>query len=486
VSRRAIVWFRRDLRVADHPALLAALDEADEIVPVWVLDRRLLLGRGTGPNRRAFLHGALESLDAALRERGARLAVPEGDPVKVIPELAAGLGAERVHHLREYTPWAVARDKAVARALEDQGAALVAHPGMYLLDDFDEITTGSGDPFKVYSPFARAVRDAGWSDPVPAPGEIPAPGRVPGGTGVPPLSRFEAGGAVGTFPPDPDKALERLRWFARTQAEGYATERDHPAVDATSKLSPYLRLGLISPRQAAAAMPGGRGKGPTGPSHTGSKHRPMLGARTFVDELIWRDFYAYVLYHRPDSAWSDWREDFKALKWESDPDGLAAWKEGRTGFPLVDAGMRQLVATGWMHNRIRMITASFLCKDLLIDWREGAAFFLRHLVDGDLASNNGGWQWAASTGTDPQPYFRVFNPTRQAERFDPEGSYIRQWVPELAKVEGGAIFEPWKLSESDQKAAGVRVGTDYPAPIVAHDEARKRALARFEEIRRAR
>jgi deoxyribodipyrimidine photo-lyase len=212
----------------------------------------------------------------------------------------------------------------------------------------------------------------------------------------------------------------------------------------------------------------------------------MLGARTYVDELIWRDFYAYVLYHRPDSAWSDWREDFKALKWESDPDGLAAWKEGRTGFPLVDAGMRQLVATGWMHNRIRMITASFLCKDLLIDWREGAAFFLRHLVDGDLASNNGGWQWAASTGTDPQPYFRVFNPTRQAERFDPEGSYIRQWVPELAKVEGGAIFEPWKLSESDQKAAGVRVGTDYPAPIVAHDEARKRALARFEEIRRAR
>jgi deoxyribodipyrimidine photo-lyase len=467
VPSRAIVWFRRDLRISDHPALLAALDAADEVVPVFVLDDRLLMGKGSGPNKRAFLHGALQALEAGLEDKGGRLAVREGDPVKEIPKLAAELGATSVHCSREFTPWAVARDDKVAEALGEE-VELVRHPGAYL-SDFDRIRTGSGGPFKVYTPFSKAVREAGWDDPLHAPGEVHVPGRIAGGTGVPPASRFSTEGSVDIFPPDPDKARQRLRWFASGPAAAYADDRGTLAADATSKLSAHLRLGLISPRQAAAAV-GGRGRGP----------------RTWVGELIWRDFYAYVLYHWPYSSWQDLRKEFEELEWESDAEGLKAWEQGRTGFPLVDAGMRQLVRTGWMHNRCRMITASFLCKDLLIDWREGAAFFLEHLVDGDLASNNGGWQWAASTGTDAQPWYRIFNPTRQAERFDPDGEYIRRWVPELAQVRGDAVYEPWKLSETDQKAAGVRIGTDYPAPIVAHDEARKRALARFEAVRSAR
>ena len=445
MSRRAIVWYRRDLRVADLPALHGALDAADEVACLFVLDRRLLGGAGSGASKRAFLYGALAALDRDLRALDARLAVREGDPARVLPELAAELGAGEVHCSREYTPWAKRRDSAVAGALEAKGMRLRQHPGLYL-SDLDAVRTGDGGPFKVYTPFAKAARALGWDDPLPAPARIPSPGRVPGGTGLPAKAGFDLDGAVGAFPPDPSSALERLRWFARGPVRDYADRRDQLGADGTSKLSAYLRLGLLSPRQVVAALPaGGRGRA------------------AYVGELLWRDFYAAVLHHWPDSAWDDFRPEFGALKWEHDPDGLAAWREGRTGYPLVDAGMRQLVATGWMHNRARMVSASFLTKHLLVDWREGARFFLEHLVDGDLAANNGGWQWVAGSGTDAQPSYRVFNPTRQAERFDPDGAYIRRWLPELATGRGG-----------------------YPAPIVDHDEARTRALARFEAVKSSR
>jgi deoxyribodipyrimidine photo-lyase len=463
MSSRAVVWFRRDLRVADHPALLAALDAADEVVPVFVVDRALLDGRPSGPNRRAFLHGALGSLADELGSRGGGLLVREGDPVQVVPALARRFAADAVWCSRDVTPYARRRDTAVGRALRADGRRLHALPGSYL-SDFDEVRTTGGDPFRIYSPFARAAKAAAWDDPVPAPGRV----RVPEELGRPQLDGFDLDGAVELTPPDPAAALERLAWFVANRVDGYGRDRNRMAADGTSRLSPYLRFGLVSPRQVAAAVkaPGTRGGG---------------GRETFVNELLWRDFYAYVLYHRPESAWRHMRPEFARFEFEDDPDGLATWREGRTGYPLVDAGMRQLTGQGWVHNRARLVVASFLTKHLLIDWREGARFFLQHLMDGDLPSNNGGWQWVAGTGTDAAPYYRIFNPVTQAERFDPEGDYIRRWVPELAKLPAPAIFAPWQAATPELEAAGVRLGTDYPSPVVDHRRARDRALSRFQE-----
>ncbi len=487
MPRRAVVWYRRDLRIDDHPALRAALDEADEIIPLFVLDPELLGGRGVGANRRSFLTGALRSLDRDLRTRGGRLFVRVGDPVEVVPAVAAATGASSVHCSREFTPYAIRRDQATDAALNGRGVRLAAHSGNYLTD-FDELMTGSGSPFKVYTPFARAARAVPWETPVTAPSRVVTPavlGDEPvgmGQTGDPSTTMLElllgqvdtagrADGAAQRWPADPGKALERLTWFGRNRIGHYDGNRDLPGRDGTSKLSPYLRLGLVSPRQVVA---GARAHAPD---------RAGRGLDTYLGELLWRDFYAYVLYHNPHSAWQDLRPEFAELTWEDDPEGVDAWRRGHTGYPLVDAGMRQLTATGWMHNRVRMVVASFLCKDLLVDWRVGARFFLEHLVDGDLASNNGGWQWAASTGTDAQPWYRIFNPVKQSERFDPSGEYLREWVPELAEVRGPGIHEPWLLEARAQRLAGIRVGVDYPRPVVDHKQARERTLARFRAVR---
>jgi deoxyribodipyrimidine photo-lyase len=530
---RAVVWFRRDLRLADHPALLAALEAADQVVPVFVVDRALLGGRPSGPNRRAFLHGALLALARDLEALGGRLLVLEGDPVEAVPALAGEATADAVYCSREFTPYARRRDAAVERALRADGRALHALPGIYL-SDVDELAKADGDPFRVYSPFARAAKAAGWDDPLPAPARVPVPdefgsgvlpaagglwtaprpshrvglpsrigGRASGGagSGAPgggaPQSRevgtgnrqpganaegFDLDGAVEITPPDPVAALERLRWFVANRVDRYGRGRNFPGADGTSRLSPYLRFGLVSPRQVAAAVTGPGPRTTGGGRRRSAEHPRRAGDReTFANELLWRDFYAYVLYHRPDSAWEHMRPEFAGFRFEDDPEGLAAWQQGRTGYPLVDAGMRQLTGQGWVHNRARLVVASFLSKHLLVDWREGARFFLQHLVDGDLPSNNGGWQWVAGTGTDAAPYYRIFNPVTQAERFDPGGDYIRRWVPELAKLDPPAIFAPWQATPADLEAAGIRLGSDYPHPIVDHTAARNRALARFQE-----
>ena len=483
---RAVVWFRRDLRVADHPALLGAVDAADQVVPVFVVDRTLLDGRPSGPNRRAFLHGALGSLARDLEALGGRLLVLEGDPVQVIPAVARAFAADAVYCSRDRTPYARRRDTAVGGALRAIGRTLHALPGNYL-SDVDEVRTTGGDPFRIYSPFARAAKAEGWDDPVPAPARVPVPeelgragagkGELGGGPGP-----FDLEGTVELTPPDPAAALERLRWFVANRVDGYGRDRNLMATDGTSRLSPYLRFGLVSPRQVAAdvATPA-RGAGGGGRRRLAEHPRRAGDRETFVNELLWRDFYAYVLYHQPESAWAHMRPEFANFGFEDDPDGLAAWRKGRTGYPLVDAGMRQLTGQGWVHNRARLVAASFLAKHLLIDWREGARFFLQHLMDGDLPSSNGGWQWVAGTGTDAAPYYRIFNPVTQAERFDPEGDYIRRWVPELAKLPAPAIFAPWQAAPPDLDAAGVRLGTDYPRPIVDHRHARDRALSRFQE-----
>jgi deoxyribodipyrimidine photo-lyase len=475
---RAVVWFRRDLRVTDHPALLAAVDAADEVVPVFVVDRTLLEGRPSGPNRRAFLAGALRSLARDLEALGGRLLVREGDPVTVIPSLARETAAGAVWCSREHTPYARRRDTAVEQALRADGRALHPTPGVYL-SDFDEIRKTNGEPFRIYSPFARAARAAAWDDPLPAPSRV----RVPDNLGPDGQATSDwpwssegagAGGVLRSPTPDPVVALERLRWFVERRVDRYRTSRNHMAVDGTSRLSPYLRFGLLSPRQVAAAV--GRGG-------RADEHPRRAGDRgTFINELLWRDFYGYVLYQQPESAWAHMRPEFARFEFADDPEGLAAWREGRTGYPLVDAGMRQLTGQGWVHNRARMVVASFLTKHLLIDWREGARFFLQHLVDGDLPSNNGGWQWVAGTGTDAAPYYRIFNPVTQAERFDPDGDYIRRWVPELSELDPPAIFAPWRADPAALDKAGVRLGTDYPHPVVDHTTARNRALAQLSTI----
>jgi len=480
---RAVVWFRRDLRVADHPALLAAGGTADQVVPVFVVDRTLLDGRPSGPNRRAFLQGALRSLSRDLEVLGGRLLVLEGDPVQVVPALARAFTADTVWCSQDRTPYARRRDAAVERALRAGGRSLHALPGNYL-SDFDEVRTTSGDPFRIYSPFARAAKAAAWDDPVPAPGRVRVPeglGRVEaGGLGARP-GPFDLVGAVEITPPDPAAALERLRWFVANRVDGYGRDRNLMGTDGTSRLSPCLRFGLISPRQVAAAVTSPGAHREAGRQRSAEHPRRAGDRETFVNELLWRDFYAYVLYHQPESAWAHMRPEFAQFDFEDDPDGLAAWREGRTGYPLVDAGMRQLAGQGWVHNRARLVVASFLTKHLLIDWRGGARFFLQHLMDGDLPSNNGGWQWVAGTGTDAAPYHRIFNPVTQAERFDPEGEYIHRWVPELAKLPAPAVFAPWQAATSDLEAAGIRLGSDYPRPIVDHRRARDRALARFQE-----
>jgi deoxyribodipyrimidine photo-lyase len=413
----------------------------DQVVPTFVVDRTLLDGRPSGPNRRAFLHGALQALARDLEALGGRLLVREGDPVTAIPALAREVAADAVWCSREYTPYARRRDAAVERALRADGRALHPLPGVYL-SDFDEVRKTDGDPFRVYSLFARAAKAAAWDDPLPAPPWVPVPGELgpdagPGGFGV--------GGAVEITPPDSGAALERLGWFVERRVGRYARARNYMAVDGTSRLSPYLRFGLVSPRQVAAAV----GRGPRTGEHPG-----RAGDReTFVNELLWRDFYGYVLYHQPESAWAHMRPEFARFEFEDDPDGLAAWQAGRTGYPLVDAGMRQLTGQGWVHTRARMVVASFLAKHLLVDWREGARFFLQHLMDGDLPANNGGWRWVAGTGTDAAPYYRIFNPVTQAEKFDPDGDYIRRWVPELAKLQPPAIFAPGRPAPPTSRPA---------------------------------
>ncbi len=459
----AIVWFRRDLRIHDHPALVAAAAAHRTVVPLYVLDPRLIGGRSASPNRTWFLLGSIRSLASELADRGAPLVVRVGDPVSVVPDVAAAAGAHDVYVSRDHGPYGRARDAAVAGAI---GAGrLHAEPGV-LVHEPETIATLDGRPFSIYSPFRRTwerrLRRAPLASPVRLAGHRIDPGTIPT------LGDLDLPSSPTADPdllPEPGEAAARRRlerWLAHG-IDRYATTRDRlDLVDGTSRLSADLHLGLLSATEVVDRALG-----------------PGDGRQRFLDQLIWREFYAHVLFHRPDVRRREFRADLAGLAWSNDGAALAAWRAGTTGFPVVDAAMRQLAACGWMHNRARMIVASFLTKDLLIDWRAGEAHFMHHLVDGDLASNNGGWQWAASTGTDPQPYFRIFNPVLQGRTHDPHGEYVRRWVPELRNVPPEHIHAPWEMTEVVARRSGVQVGSDYPAPIVDHADARARALAAY-------
>ncbi len=450
----AIVWFRRDLRLHDHPALRWAIEDFERVVPLYVLDDALLKGRWASANRAWFLAGALESLAAAIEERGGRLAVIHGDPRSAVVAFAKSIGADAILASRDHGPYGRARDAAVTIAATGVGIPFLAGRGL-LVHEPEDIRRADGGPYSLFSPFHRRWSELPLRAVFDAPGAIPTgdlaadvaatAGRIAGLLGDP---RPTADPALLLEPGEPAARARLVRWAASDALRDYHIGRDRLAVDGTSRLSQDLRWGTLSPVEVVERC-GGPGAGPA----------------RFRAEIAWRDFYAHLLRSEPRVRHESFKREYDAIEWQTDEALIQAWRDGRMGYPIVDAGMRQLRATGWMHNRARMLAASFLTKHLLVDWRIGEAHFMEHLVDGDPASNNGGWQWAASTGTDPQPYFRIFNPTLQGRRHDPTGDYVRRWVPELAAIPGADVHEP---------PPGA-----YLPRIVDHALARARSLAAY-------
>ncbi|MEE2031722.1 cryptochrome/photolyase family protein [Rhodococcus chondri] len=443
----ALIWFRRDLRLHDLPQLLDVADEGAGAAAVFVLDDTLLR---PGP-RSTFLLRCLRALDDEL---GGRLLVAHGNPATVIPQLAKELDAVAVHISADYAPYGARRDRTVEAALGDvplvrTGSPYAVAPG--------RVVKADGTPYRVFTPYRRSWLDHGW--------------RPPAATDVTTVSWLDPDGTSARIPIPADDdiavelppageaaALRRWRDFRDHDLDRYDTDRDRPDLDGTSRLSPYLKFGCVHPRTVLHDL----------------RARTDAGATTLRSELCWRDFYADVLHHRPDTAYRNYNRRFDAIRYDTGPEAdraFSAWKQGRTGYPIVDAGMRQLLAEGWMHNRVRMVVASFLTKDLHLPWWWGAQHFMAHLVDGDLASNQHNWQWTAGSGTDAAPYFRVFNPTAQGEKFDPTGEYVRRWVPELRGIADSRVH---RLPDGPPPG--------YPEPIVDHAHERQVALARYGEI----
>jgi len=465
---QSIVWLRRDLRLHDHAALHHALQVKGAVQPVFIFDTDILAQFPNKHDRRlSFIVRTLCAMDEELRKRGGELLVLHGSPRDIIPKLVDALGSTHVIAAEDYEPAAIERDVFVAGELEGK----IRFVKDQVIFAPNEILLESGAPYKVFTPYANSWRSR--LTPVsPAPYEIKDHGRYASaeavskalhGTGFKridlSIGAAKALHAVGYMLVEEelwpvDEAQDRLASFIKSKAQHYPEKRDFMAVDGTSKLSPYLRFGLVSVRECVqGALNASAGK--------------------WLAELIWREFYAATLFHCPESATTEWNPKYRGrLHWSDNENHFEAWVEGKTGYPLVDAAMRQLVEEGWMHNRARMVVASFLTKHLRISWRKGEAHFGQYLMDYDLASNVGGWQWAASTGTDPQPYFRVFNPTLQSEKFDPAGTYIRRYVPELSDAADDVIHAPWKHP----------LLVKYYPPVVDHAEAREQAIAMFKQI----
>lgn len=462
----ALLWLRRDLRVHDHPALHAALEASESVLPVFCLDERLLQGRHRSASRTQFMLEALADLDRSLRERGSGLVVRVGAPERELPDLARQLKADSIHFSVDAGPFARARDCRVQEVMRDLKVEFRPHPGLFVVDRPAAIRTGADGPYTVFTPYLRSWLQAPRRPVLPAPESLPAlGGRVTFGP-IPSLRDLGLDQEV----PDPAPggeapAREALARFLRASVHEYHQRNDLPGTEGTSRLSPYLHFGCISPREIEHRL--GRSDG--------------SGQEAIRRQLCWRDFYAQVLYSHPRNARSEFQARYRgSIRWSHAKGRFQAWCDGQTGYPLVDAGMRQLSREGWMHNRVRLVVGSFLTKDLGIDWRWGERWFMRMLIDGDEANNNGNWQWIASVGVDPQPAFRrIYNPARHQERFDPDGVYVRRYVPELGPVPDRYLAEPWTMPEEIQSECGCAIGSDYPAPIVDHQQARLDALERY-------
>lgn len=459
-----IVWLRRDLRLRDHPALRAALDRHQRVIPVFCFDDRLLHGRHASGPRTQFLLECLAELDEALSDRGAALVIRHGPPERELSILAREASATAVHFTRDVSPFARRRGERTRRAFADAGVEVIGHPGLNAVDDVAEVRTQQGRPYTVFSPFHRNWLDQGRRDELDAPSELPGlPSRLARGR-LPSLASLGLEQEVSDPVPGGERAAgAALDRFLDGPIGAYVDNHDALGSDRTSRLSPYLHFGCISPRQIEERLPRGS------------------GADAFHRQLCWRDFYHHVLHHFPRNARSEFQDRYRGrIRWSHAKRPFEAWCEGRTGYPLVDAGMRQLRREGWMHNRARLVVGSFLTKHLGIDWRWGERWFMRMLIDGDEANNNGNWQWIASVGTDPQPpYRRIYNPARHMERYDPNGDYVRRYVPELQDVPAEYLREPWTMPADVQRESGCVIGRDYPEPIVDHGEARAEALERY-------
>jgi deoxyribodipyrimidine photo-lyase len=473
-----IVWFRRDLRVSDNASLHHACRQAEQVVPLFILDDAILKRQDTGAARVEFLLDALAVLDRNLQKRTGRLIVRHGKTPEALMQAVRDFNADGVFHHREYEPHGRKRDEQVAQSLTEAGKVVETFKDITLFEP-GEIQTAAGRPYTVFGPYKRQW----FSQPADAPLAAPERIAVPESAQSDPLptaqdlhfrtsQTFECGGE--------DRARQLLHEFCKNKLTDYGTQRDQLAVDGTSKLSRHLHLGTIGLRtivQEVRKYGQNAQAEPDLDAETRAEHQTKAGgAESFLNELAWHDFYMEILSSFPHVTDGAFRPQYDALQWENDEALFDAWKAGRTGYPVVDAAMRQLNSEAWMHNRGRMIVASFLTKDLLIDWRWGERYFMERLVDGDQAANNGGWQWAAGTGTDAQPFFRIFNPTTQGEKFDPQGDYVRRWIPELARVPTTRIHTPWKLSIAERDHLGC---ADYPNPIVDHAQQRTRALALY-------
>ena len=480
-----LVWFRRDLRDADHAALSEALRRARRVYCAFVFDREILdalrVNDTPDDNPRAdrrveFIRESLVELDLALRQRGGGLIVRHAVAAREIPQLASELGVAAVFANRDYEPRAKARDAVVAAALGERGIGFESFKDQVIFDG-TEVLTQAGHPYTVFTPYQNAwLKRLTDDDHAPYAGDRGQLAASALASGVPSLEQIDFAPSdlrqIGICP-GMSGARALISDFQQRLAD-YAQTRDYPAVKGVSYLSVHLRFGTVSLRELVAlALAGGARRG-------------VDGAATWLSELIWRDFYFMILDHFPHVADRAFKPAYDAIAWQQGERAeqlFAAWCEARTGYPLVDAAMRQLSLSGYMHNRLRMVVASFLCKDLGIDWRRGEAWFARQLNDFDLAANNGGWQWAASSGCDAQPYFRIFNPLTQSQRFDPDGRFIRRYLPELAAVPDKFIHAPWLMSAAEQSACGVVVGRDTPAPLVDHGQARRQTLERYAVVK---
>ena len=472
-----IHWFRKDLRLADNPALLEAAESGRPVAAVYILEDGDSDPWPPGGAGRWWLHHSLASLDDSLKKLGNRLILRRGRPGEILPELARETGAEAVHVARLAEPHARELGGQVDDLLKPLGVRLRVFGGNLLFPP-EKITTKKGDPFKIFTPFYKAcLKKLPPGRPLPAPARLPRSRSPVKGDS---LNDWEllpekpdwSAGWLDLWTPGEQGALARLEAFSENSAAGYQEKRDRPDLAGTSRLSPHLHFGEISAR---ACWHGVTSSG---------KPEAEKGAESFLRQIVWREFSRHLLYHWPTFPEKPFRREFEHFPWTSDKKALGLWQHGRTGYPIVDAGMRELWATGWMHNRVRMIVASFLVKHLLIPWQDGAAWFWDTLVDADLANNSVSWQWVAGCGVDAAPFFRIFNPIVQGRKFDPDGVYVRRWVPELARLPNRHVHEPWKASKQELEKAGILLGGGYPFPVVDHAMARVRALDAFKQMRK--
>jgi deoxyribodipyrimidine photo-lyase len=477
----SLVWFRADLRLADNPALQAAVQRRGAIVPVFIQAPEEESPWSSGGASRWWLHQSLKALGAALRARGSRLIIRRGPTFETLRSLAREVGATDVFWNRRYEPVVRERDAKVKAALQGDGLKAESFNAALLHEPWT-IQNQSGKPFQVFTPFWKHCRNQpDLAEPLPAPRKIPAPTKWPKSLALAELELEPkikwAEGMRAAWQPGEAGALETLQKFLAQSFDEYSEQRNRPDLPGTSRLSPHLHFGEISPRQIWHELKNIAAK----------RGLPAAAWRDsqFLAEVGWREFAHHLLFYFPHTPTEPLRPQFKKFPWRKEAARLRAWQKGRTGYPIVDAGMRELWATGWMHNRVRMIVASFLVKDLMLSWTHGAAWFWDTLVDADLAQNTLGWQWTAGCGADAAPYFRVFNPVSQGEKFDPRGDYVRRWCPELAKLPDPWLHRPWEAPVETLDRADLRLGQDYPEPIVNHALARTVALEAFASMRLA-